>query len=191
MTASPVDEFYYLFKERAEALSASVFRTRNATEVPAIVAGILEGIGARKVVGVHSPLASAAELEKALSDSGTKTSFDDILDDVAEADAGISEFDLAIADTGTLCQDAEALEKRLVSTLPPVHIALVRTAGLVRGLAEAFDALEATYGGAPPGFLAFVSGPSRTADIERVLTIGVHGPGQLFVIFVDEGGRSE
>lgn len=187
--APSLDELYSLFKERAEALAAKVFRAPSVADVPAIVSAIISGASVRRVVGVRSPMTAAAGLESALASQEFEISLDDILDRVADADVGISEFDLAIAETGTLVQNAEALGKRLVSTLPPVLIALVPTVGLVRNMAEAFEALEERFGGSPPGFLAFVSGPSRTADIERVLTIGVHGPGQLFIILVDGGGE--
>jgi L-lactate dehydrogenase complex protein LldG len=102
----------------------------------------------------------------------------------AEASIGVSEMEWGIANTGTLVQDAAAIEKRLVSTLPKIHIALVRTDNIVADLAALFTKISP----AQTNYMAFVSGPSRTADIERVLTIGVHGPERLVIVCVDEWG---
>ena len=84
----------------------------------------------------------------------------------------------------TLVQAATAVDKRLVSTLPTIHVALIATEGLRADM-------PAWLGEARPetvGYLAMVTGPSRTADIERVLTIGVHGPERLVIVFVDQLG---
>lgn len=96
----------------------------------------------------------------------------------AAAQAGITEFDCAAASTGTLLQDASAAAQRLASTLPPVHIALLRAGSLAASLGDALRRFDP----ARVPFLALVTGPSRTADIERVLTIGVHGPRRLVIL---------
>ena len=89
-----------------------------------------------------------------------------------------------MADTGTLVQDATAADKRLVSTLPFIHVALIATSGLRADM----PAWLADVQPDAIGYLAMITGPSRTADIERVLTIGVHGPQRLIIVFVDQLG---
>jgi L-lactate dehydrogenase complex protein LldG len=79
-------------------------------------------------------------------------------------------------------QDASAVDKRLVSTLPPLHIALISTAALLPDLGALFARVDPSKA----AYLSFVTGPSRTADIERVLTIGVHGPERLIIVLVDD-----
>ncbi len=108
--------------------------------------------------------------------------FDVTRDLAAEARVGISQMDWALANTGTLVQTADAVDKRLVSTLPPLHIALVSTAALLPDL----PALLGRVDPRKSAYLSFITGPSRTADIERVLTIGVHGPERLIAILVDD-----
>jgi L-lactate dehydrogenase complex protein LldG len=108
--------------------------------------------------------------------------FDVRRETAADARVGISQFEWAIANTGTLVQDAAAIEHRLASTLPLVHVALVSSQAIVPDLASLLN----KTGPQQSNYLAFVSGPSRTADIERVLTIGVHGPGRLVIVCVDE-----
>ncbi len=100
----------------------------------------------------------------------------------AQAKAGISQFEWAAAGTGTLLQDATAVDQRLVSSLPLLHIAMVPAARIVADVPTAL----AKFDPKQCGYLAAITGPSRTADIERVLTIGVHGPERLVIVFVDE-----
>ena len=95
---------------------------------------------------------------------------------------GINQMAFALTDTGSLVADQTAIEDRLVSTLPAIHIAIISTNNILDGKAAVFSKIN-------PGnskYIAFITGPSRTADIERVLTIGVHGPKRLVIIFVDD-----
>lgn len=100
----------------------------------------------------------------------------------ADAKVGISQLDWAIANTGTLVQDAAPVDQRLVSTLPLIHIALVRSDRLVPDLPAALTKIRPDQ----TNYISFITGPSRTADIERVLTIGVHGPEKLIIVFFDD-----
>ncbi|MDQ3858678.1 MAG: LUD domain-containing protein [Actinomycetota bacterium] len=84
----------------------------------------------------------------------------------------------ALADTGSVVLAASPTEPRARSLLPDVHVTLVREDSIVPGLEELFAALE----GELPSALAIVSGPSRSADIEQRLTVGVHGPGEVHVV---------
>jgi L-lactate dehydrogenase complex protein LldG len=88
----------------------------------------------------------------------------------------------ALANTGTLVQSADEIDKRLVSTLPSLHIALVATGALLPDLPSVVVRIDP----AKSAYLSFITGPSRSADIERVLTIGVHGPERLIIVLVDD-----
>ena len=101
----------------------------------------------------------------------------------AASHVGISQMDWALADTGTLAQDSTPVEQRLVSSLTSIHIALVPDR-----LLPDMPALLTRINPKESGYIAMITGPSRTADIERVLTIGVHGPERLVIVFVDELG---
>ena len=92
----------------------------------------------------------------------------------------------AIADTGTLVTDAAPVERRLVSSLPVIHIAVVPTSAIEADM----PAVLARIHPSQSGYISMITGPSRTADIERVLTIGIHGPSRLVIVFVDELGRN-
>lgn len=98
------------------------------------------------------------------------------------ADVGITTASFAIADTGTLLLATSPTRPRSVSLVPTVHIALVRQSQLVDRMGDALSAYGSLSVAAVPSSVHFISGPSRSADIENDLTIGVHGPAALHVI---------
>lgn len=145
--------------------------------------------GAKKVVATATPLVERLNLDGISGE--VPVCRDNLRLHAAEADIGVSEADFAIAETGTLLCDATDINARLVSTLPPVHVALVNADRLVAGLGEAIGPYVRGDRGPLPGCLSFISGPSRTADIETILTIGVHGPSGLHIIFVGRPGGGD
>ena len=98
-----------------------------------------------------------------------------------QADLGITTVDYAIVNTGTLAIAAGPGRPRAVSLVPTVHLALVRETQLVDRLGQAFDGFRAS-GRLQSSNVVFVTGPSRTSDIENDLSIGVHGPAAVSVI---------
>ena len=107
--------------------------------------------------------------------------------DLAKADIGITGADFAIADTGTLVLLSGPSQPRLTSLLPPVHIAILRKETIVADIHDLFRILgkshEKNYDELC-SCISFITGPSRTADIELNLTLGVHGPGRAIVVIV-------
>lgn len=103
--------------------------------------------------------------------------------DIFRFDVGISRAQAAIAETGTLVLDSACERHRLVSLVPPIHIAIVSASTICQTLSEALTLLRKDREISPA--VTFITGPSRTADIELTLAIGVHGPRELYVI-VDE-----
>jgi L-lactate dehydrogenase complex protein LldG len=173
-----------LFKARAEAVSAEVHRLPTKAAALDFVLDLLGREGVSTAPGAHAVWAACPFLEgvdrERLSHAGVR--FDVTRETAASARVGISQMDWAVAETGTLAQDATAVDQRLVSTLPPLHLALAATKKVVPDL----PALLGRLSPAQVGYLALITGPSRTADIERVLTIGVHGPARLVAVFADD-----
>jgi L-lactate dehydrogenase complex protein LldG len=96
-------------------------------------------------------------------------------------DVGITSCDCAIAETGTLMVLSRPGQERAASLLPPMHIAIVKRQQIVPDLIDAFTML----GSQPlPSNVTFITGPSKTGDIELQLTTGVHGPGKWRVIVI-------
>ncbi len=98
----------------------------------------------------------------------------------AIADVGISSADYALADTGSLVMLSSQSEARLISLLPPVHIAVVPAARVLSGLDELLGILP--HPAEQTSSMVLITGPSRTADIEQILVRGVHGPGEIHVV---------
>ena len=181
---------YDQFKTRAEAVSAEVHRFPTQTAALAFIIEFLRSEDLADAPGQHAvwadcPFLDGIDRQQLAGIAGLK--FAATREQAAEAGFGISQMDWALADTGTLVQDATAVDKRLVSTLPAIHIALAATSSLLPDMPAWLNAIEPKN----IGYISMITGPSRTADIERVLTIGVHGPARLIILFVDElGGTS-
>lgn len=104
--------------------------------------------------------------------------------DLDQCQVGITECDALIAQTGTVLITARSAGGRALSVLPPHHIVLARRDQLVPDLPAAFELLERKYAPDYPSFISFITGPSRTGDIERILVLGAHGPKRLTVFCV-------
>jgi L-lactate dehydrogenase complex protein LldG len=102
--------------------------------------------------------------------------------DLANCDAGITECDALVAQTGTVIVTSRSAGGRALSVLPPHHVVLARRAQLVADLPAAFKALSAKYGANYPSMISLITGPSRTGDIERILVLGAHGPKKLTIL---------
>lgn len=172
------------FEKRAKAVSAEIFRVKTPAEARDVVCNLARFTNARKVVSVSSPLQEAAGIDAALREAGIEVHNDPaaIAEHAPTADIGISGVEFGVAETGSVCQDGYAIESRLVSSLPPLHVAFLDSNLIVPGIIEAFEAISQVF---DRGYISLITGPSRTADIERVLTIGVHGPSRFVVVAVD------
>lgn len=181
------ETFYGLFKSRAEELTVTVLRAESSHEALQLISKEIKNLEIQKVVAAPLSLLSLKELENIIHDMNPNVEFSNQLDRdrIEQAGMGISEFQLGIAELGSIFQDASIMHERLVSMLPTVHLALLRTSALVETFANALEVIEKAYSGQIPPYLSFITGPSKTADIERELTIGVHGPEKLIIVCID------
>ena len=107
---------------------------------------------------------------------------------IRRADVGITGTDYAVAETGSLVILPRRGLSRLVSLVPPVHIALVRPQEVVESLHDLFLLRRLEYyrrGGEMGSYLNFITGPSRTADIEMTIVQGVHGPKTVHLALIE------
>ena len=133
------------------------------------------------------------EIERELAANGCATfnaagiSHPELVARLATAAAGITAVDYALAETGTLAVSSDEPGALLVSLLPPVHIAVVRRSQIYSSLDEVINGLSEQLSLNQTGgrSVSFITGPSRTSDVELVLSIGVHGPKELHVILLD------
>lgn len=161
------------------ALAGKTRRAATPEEARAYVSAVLDG---RPAVASNAPFLR----ECGITDlAGVQSGFTDAVAlraVCATAGVGITSADYALADTGTLVMLASPAEARLISLLPPVHIAVVPAGRVLSGLDELFTILPdpATN----TSSMVLITGPSRTADIEQILVRGVHGPGEIHVVVV-------
>lgn len=181
------------FIARAETANTSVSVAADHEEALRLVAAILSTVEGRQVIvsddawrepwGVARLSAGIDERTIQRTSSLQDASASAI---AASVSVGITAADCGVADTGTVVVCSGPAGGRIESLVPPVHIALLQASRLVAGLPEVFALLESEGRFERSSAVTFITGPSRTADIELVLTVGVHGPKQLFVILVND-----
>ena len=179
---------YDQFKARAERAGAEVHRFTSKAEAESYILDLLQQEqiseeAGRLAVWAACPFLDAAFKERLSGLAGMR--FAVSREDADNAWIGVSQVDGAMAEIGTLVQDATAIDKRLVSMLPEIHLAILDTNTIVADMPAWVAQTDAQKLG---GYISMITGPSRTADIERVLTIGVHGPRRLVICCVDNMG---
>ncbi len=100
-------------------------------------------------------------------------------------DASITGCEYLVARTGTIVMSAAQQSGRTVSVYAPIHICIAYTSQLVYDLKDAIQSIKDKYGNHMPSLITFASGPSRTADIEKTLVTGVHGPKEVYLFLVE------
>ncbi|EHQ27351.1 LutC/YkgG family protein [Mucilaginibacter paludis] len=105
--------------------------------------------------------------------------------DFEQADVGFTLCEALIARNGSILVSNGSMAGRRLSIYPNVHIVLAYTSQLVMDLKDGFKLLKTKYGNTLPSMVSNITGPSRTADIEKTLVIGAHGPKELFVFLLD------
>lgn len=179
---------YDQFKARAERAGAEVYRFASKAEAESYLVDLfaqeqISDQAGQLAVWADCPFLDAAFKERISAIPGMRFTVN--REDANAARIGISQVDGAMAEIGTLVQDATAIDKRLVSMLPEIHLAFLPTKNIVADMPAWIAQTDVEKLG---GYMAMITGPSRTADIERVLTIGVHGPRRLIILCVDELG---
>lgn len=109
-----------------------------------------------------------------------------ISEDLAEADVSITGCEALIARTGSIMMSSAQESGRTVSVYAPVHICIAWSNQLVYDIRDGLDMLQEKYKNRIPSFITLATGPSRTADIEKTLVVGVHGPKDVYVFLVDK-----
>jgi L-lactate dehydrogenase complex protein LldG len=104
---------------------------------------------------------------------------------IASCDASITGCELLIARTGSILLSTAQAGGRTVSVYAPVHICIAYTSQLVYDIKEALQIIKERYAGKLPSLITLATGPSRTADIEKTLVVGVHGPKEVYVFLVE------
>jgi L-lactate utilization protein LutC len=180
-----------MFNENLRAVSGHSVVARSEAEVVAALNIIIADLQKTPLRARRIALSDGSSLDRLMSQIGVYVDEITTSPSVAELfdyDVGISRAQAAIAETGTLLLESRSERHRLVSLVPPVHIAIVDAADICLTLGEALADVRRSEELSPT--ITLITGPSRTADIELTLAIGVHGPQELYVI-VNEGPSLE
>jgi L-lactate dehydrogenase complex protein LldG len=175
---------FELFKEKASALMAEVHTFKNQRETLEFIKGFIKEntlTEDQKAVVWYDTWFLDGEKKEDLLAELPQITFEITPEIASKAKIGINEVDGAIAESGSLIEVSNHIQKRLVSSLPEIHIAILPTNRIFPDLKTALR----SFNFATTSYIALISGPSRTADIERVLTIGVHGPERVVIVCVE------
>jgi L-lactate utilization protein LutC len=175
----PVADRIRQFCEAFEKLNGKPYHAESREAAREYVAGV---IAEKTAVASNAPFLAECGITAL---PGVATGFADriaLREECATRAVGITSASYALADTGSLVMFSSAEEPRLVSLLPPCHVAVVPVDRLLTGLDELLtrEALPAERSSS----MVLITGPSRTADIEQILVRGVHGPGEIHVVLV-------
>jgi L-lactate dehydrogenase complex protein LldG len=105
--------------------------------------------------------------------------------DLANCDVAITGCEYLVARTGSIVMSTAQLSGRTTSVYAPIHICIAYTSQLVYDIKDALQAVKEKYVGILPSLITFATGPSRTADIEKTLVVGVHGPKEVYLFLVE------
>jgi len=183
-----LEERVALFSENWGKAGGHVVRHATLEDAKAWIAAKATELGAKLVLRQNQPELNALAIETALP-SARVVVWDEApgserLAVAAGADIGLVVVDHAVAYTGSLVAKSSAQKGRSVSLLPTALFAIVLLDRMKTRLGEVLRPLDATPREQLPAGVHFISGPSRSADIENDLTIGVHGPGVVYAILV-------
>lgn len=173
-----------------------VYRAPGVEEAIGYIESLARESGASTVVRSAQEVFDQTPVDAALANLGLKITTvlrDDanprqvLREEIRQADMGITGADYALAETGSLVILPRRGLSRLVSVVPPVHVALVRPEDVLESLDDLFLLRRLEYhqrGGEMGSYLNFITGPSRTADIEMTIVEGVHGPKEVHMVIL-------
>lgn len=167
-------------------VNTDVREAQDEEELKDFIAGLVREKGISSFIMWESDYLNSLGLKELLKEEGLRQIISNNKNEIAEAGIGITGADYTIADTGTLVLLTDENRPRSVSLLPPIHLAIVKKSDIVTDIRELFIILKQRLdaGQSVPSCMTFITGPSRTADIELNLTLGVHGPKELYVIII-------
>ena len=161
-------------------LKAGFHLVQEREELQKLLCGLRDAEGWKDVATHRGELTDLAAGSLELPVLRTDAAYD--VNELDRCDVGITQCDALVAQTGGVLVTNRSAGGRALSVLPPHHVVLARREQLLRDLPEAFQLLQRKYAGNYPSMISFITGPSRTSDIERTLVLGAHGPKKLTVI---------
>ena len=178
------------FRQALEAVAGRCLIVRDEAEAAGALRRIIVERGARRIAVSDSPLALRVAALAASDSGGESELFKDAgAAELFDCDLGVTGAQWGVAETGTLVLESDAERHRLASLVPAAHVALVEAGKVGQTLGEVLRAINERGEGGLSRAITFITGPSRTSDIELTLAIGVHGPAELYVVVIEGEGN--
>lgn len=174
------------FRQALEAVAGRCFVVQDEAEAAEVVRQIAEQRNSQRVAVSDSPLAVRVMNVAALPSEILENA---AAEDLFDCDLGVTGAQWGVAETGTLVLESDAERHRLASLVPTAHVALVEAGQVRQTLGEVLQAINERGESGLSRAITFITGPSRTSDIELTLAIGVHGPAELYVVVIGGEGN--
>ena len=165
------------FKTNLELVAGTVIRTKNLETATEELKSILTDLK------VERPFVLDTKLKKAFKD---KVDFTSSKKDFESLEVGITPCEFLVAHLGSALISSSGASGRRLHVFPETHIIVAHEKQLVNYLDDGLEKLQEKYKGNLPSMVTNITGPSRTADIEKTLVMGMHGPRKLFVLLCEE-----
>ncbi|MBU6119452.1 LutC/YkgG family protein [Hymenobacter siberiensis] len=170
------------FAERFQQVGGEFYYCEDLAELSTQLAAYRE----RQQVG--APYVWEPDLQAVLQAAGVNFRADEA-GFVANADLSLTSCEALVARTGSVLVSAATASGRRLSIYPDQHLVLARPSQVVAEIGDALRVIQERYGAAPPSMVSLTSGPSRTADIEKTLVLGAHGPRRIALFLLEEEGE--
>ena len=174
-----------LFREKAEAVQVVVREVRDLAEACRYAVDLTGSQGGAAIAAPGWDPDVLSLLQDQCGQAKIEVLTENLRDQAERLHTGFTRADWGIADTGTMVLDSSSEDLRLATMLCATHIAVLPLSRL-RATSTDLEAELHRLAQSPPRYLAFITGASRTADIERVLTLGVHGPLELHLLLMKD-----
>jgi len=176
------EKYQSAFTEIAKRVGAEVTQLDSLEQVAKYISNVTKGT----TLVPETPLALKHNLRSVLSTEGIEVFEDNFRKAGHVPEAGVTFCNFCMADSGTVALESTDENIRLATTLPDIHFVIVDPAKILKDNLAAVPIMTELHQGDNPRFVAYITGPSRTADVERVLTIGCHGPRELHILLVND-----
>ncbi len=167
------------FRKNLESVGGNCSVVYDEFEATEVLLTIIKQTNGKKIAFSDSPLVKKIVGFLKMDAKFIENAAADIL---FETDLGITGAQMAIAETGTLVLESDSERNRLTSLVPPIHVCILEAKNIRQTLGETLETLQKDLSRT----VTFITGASRTSDIELTLAIGVHGPGELHVILINK-----
>jgi L-lactate dehydrogenase complex protein LldG len=166
------------FRENAANVNARVTIVRHKEELKAVLESLVSEKGWKEIICPEK------HIRELLNNSGFQPECRESLTE--KCDAAITGCEFLAADLGSVIVSSAQAGSRRIFVYPPVHIVIAQSSQLVETLEEGYMKTLGKFGDRLPSMITIITGPSRTADIEKTLVLGAHGPKELYIFILEE-----